>query len=177
VEVDTMRMSGNTVLITGGATGIGLALAEAFVGLGNSVVICGRRRHKLAAAKRRCPQLETRVCDVSRSASRAALVRWMERRFSSLNVLINNAGIQHPVDFSKGARDLPHADREIAPPIVATELAGRRRRPDEDDYTMSPGAVARQTVTAMETETYEVALGPAANLRRQRERLFSAINE
>ena len=114
-----MKVSGNTILITGGATGIGLALAEAFVHLGNKVVICGRRRNKLLAAKKQNPQLEIRVCDVSRSASRTALVRWMEQRFPSLNILVNNAGIQRRFDFSKGTRDLRQADQEIATNLVA----------------------------------------------------------
>jgi uncharacterized oxidoreductase len=119
LEVHVMKVSGNTILITGGATGIGLALAEAFVDLGNRVVICGRRRNKLLVAKKQNPQLEIRVCDVSRSASRTGLVRWMEQRFPLLNILVNNAGIQRRFDFSKGTRDLRQVDQEIATNLVA----------------------------------------------------------
>lgn len=65
-----MKTSGNTILITGGATGIGLALAEALVERGNNVAICGRRRTKLLAVKKRIPQLHVKVCDLSRPAAR-----------------------------------------------------------------------------------------------------------
>jgi hypothetical protein len=61
--------------------------------------------------------------------------------------------------------------------MVATELAGRRQRPEEDEYTMSSGAVAREIVRAIETETYEMPLGAAVNLFEKRDRMFSAINE
>lgn len=108
-----MRLSGNTVLITGGATGIGLAIAAALVRDGNEVVICGRRRARLQAAKAQVPGLHTRVCDVSKAASRQSLVKWATSSFSALNVLVNNAGIQRVVDFRKGPRDLQEADEEI----------------------------------------------------------------
>lgn len=109
-----MRVTGNTVLITGGSGGIGLALARSLVELDNTVIICGRRREKLAEAKSELPALHTKGCDVSKAASRAALARWVTERFTSLNVLVNNAGIQRCVDFTKGPRDLPAAADEIA---------------------------------------------------------------
>ncbi len=109
-----MRLSGNTVLITGGATGIGLAVAGALVREGNEVIICGRRRDRLRAAKAQVPGLRTRVCDVSNAASRRALVRWVTSSFGTLNVLVNNAGVQHVVDFREGPRDLDDADEEVA---------------------------------------------------------------
>ncbi len=52
-----MKMKGNTVLITGGATGIGLALAESFLKLGNEVIICGRREEMLLEAQKNHPDL------------------------------------------------------------------------------------------------------------------------
>ncbi|NIM48680.1 MAG: SDR family NAD(P)-dependent oxidoreductase [Gemmatimonadales bacterium] len=109
-----MRLSGNTVLITGGATGIGLAVARALVREGNEVIICGRRRDRLQAAKAQVPGLRTRVCDVSNAASRRALVKWVTSSFGTLNVLVNNAGVQHVVDFREGPRDLDDADEEVA---------------------------------------------------------------
>ena len=63
-----MKIQGNTVLITGGATGIGFSLAEAFVKAGDRVVICGRREAKLREAKRKLPDVHTKVCDLSKAA-------------------------------------------------------------------------------------------------------------
>ena len=65
---------------------------------------------------------------------------------------------------------------EAAPPIVRTELAGRRSRP-EGDFVMSAPQAARGILEALENDTYEVALGAAAHLRQQREAMFAAINE
>ena len=114
-----MKTTGNTALITGGGTGIGFALAEQLVRRENQVIICGRRRPRLLAAKKRLPQLHIRVCDISRPASRKALVQWITSKFKHLNILVNNAGIQRTVDFRKGLRDLPDADEEVATNLVA----------------------------------------------------------
>lgn len=114
-----MRLSGNTILITGGATGIGLALAKALVGAGNEVLVCGRRRDRLEAAKAQIPGLRVRVCDVAKAGSRQSLVRWATSSFKKLNVLVNNAGIQRVIDLRKGPRDLADADAEIATNLAA----------------------------------------------------------
>jgi uncharacterized oxidoreductase len=63
-----MRTTGNTVLVTGGGTGIGLALAEELVQRNNEVIICGRRRERLLSAKKRCPQLHIRVCCINNAS-------------------------------------------------------------------------------------------------------------
>lgn len=89
-----MKLESNTLLITGGASGIGLALAERFLHAGSTVAICGRREDKLQAAQAKHPQLITRVCDVANADERAALFDWAARELPALNVLINNAGIQ-----------------------------------------------------------------------------------
>jgi uncharacterized oxidoreductase len=114
-----MKTTGNTVLITGGGSGIGLALAEALLQRRNEVIICGRRRERLQAAKKRLPEIHVRVCDVSSAQSRRALVDWLASNFKDFNLLVNNAGIQRSVDFLKGPRDLEDADEEIATNLTA----------------------------------------------------------
>ncbi len=114
-----MKTSGNTVFITGGGSGIGLALAELLLNRGNIVIICGRRRDRLQAAKKRLPGLNVRVCDISKPRARAALVTWLTSRFKGLNILVNNAGIQRPIDFLKGRRHLSDADEEVATNLTA----------------------------------------------------------
>lgn len=89
-----MQTSGNTILITGGATGIGLAIAEAFVNTSNEVIICGRRESALLEAKTKFPRLHTRVADLSTANGRQQLVDWTLSTHPGLNVLVNNAGIQ-----------------------------------------------------------------------------------
>ena len=114
-----MRTSGHTALITGGGTGIGLAIAEELALRGNTVILCGRRRAPLAQAKSRLPNLDYRVCDLSKPQSRLALAQWATTQFKHLDLLVNNAGIQRPVDFLKRERDLRDADQEIAINLVA----------------------------------------------------------
>ena len=89
-----MELSGNTVLVTGGASGIGFGLAEQFVQAGSTVIICGRREDKLKEAQAKYPQLQIYVCNLADSNERVALYEWVTSELPALNVLINNAGIQ-----------------------------------------------------------------------------------
>jgi uncharacterized oxidoreductase len=114
-----MKTSGNTILITGGGSGIGLALAELLLNRGNMVIICGRRRDRLQAAKKCLPGLNIHACDISKPRARATLITWLMSRFKGLNILVNNAGIQRPIDFLKGRRHLSDTDEEVATNLTA----------------------------------------------------------
>jgi uncharacterized oxidoreductase len=94
-----MKISGNTILITGGASGIGLAFAERFLMEGNKVIVVGRRIEKLQEAKERFPDLVIRGCDISIKEDRIKLFEWATNEFPNLNVLVNNAGIQQRVNL------------------------------------------------------------------------------
>ena len=88
-----MQLSNNKILITGGASGIGLGLTERFIQEGNTVIICGRRESVLQEVAERLPVI-TKVCDLNSEAERVALYEWIAAEHSDLNVLVNNAGIQ-----------------------------------------------------------------------------------
>lgn len=92
-----MKISGNTVLITGGGSGIGLALADALLNRGNEVIICGRRKGLLKAAQTRMGKIHFRVCDVSKARSRQALIDWVLSEFKQLNVLVNNETVEKAI--------------------------------------------------------------------------------
>jgi uncharacterized oxidoreductase len=98
-----MNLNGNTILITGGSVGIGFVLAQALVRRGNRVLICGRRESRLMEAKTLEPALETFTCDVGDPAGRRELFRWATGIAPDLNMLINNAGVQHPIDLLSNA--------------------------------------------------------------------------
>src|ERR1019366_2737255 len=89
-----MRLANNKILITGGASGIGLGLTERFIQENNTVIICGRRESLLKEVAARFPSVITRACDLSNEAERIALFNWIEENHSDLNVLVNNAGMQ-----------------------------------------------------------------------------------
>jgi uncharacterized oxidoreductase len=104
-----MNLSGNKILITGGATGIGLGLAEMFLKANNTVIICGRREAVLHEAVQHFPALMTKICDLSVAEERDGLFKWVSENHPDLSVLVNNAGIQQwmtvsDTDFFKRAK-------------------------------------------------------------------------
>ncbi|TCN54570.1 SDR family NAD(P)-dependent oxidoreductase [Flavobacterium circumlabens] len=120
-----MNLSNNKILITGGATGIGLGLTQRFIEENNTVIICGRRESVLNEVKAQFPAVLTKVCDLSVEAERVALYEWINENHSDLNVLINNAGIQKWVsvtdaDFYESAK--AEINTNIEAPLHLTSL-------------------------------------------------------
>lgn len=113
-----MKITGNTVLITGGGSGIGLALARRLILNDNTVIVCGRDRAKLDAARSDLPTLITLQCDVADADSRRALVAGLAERFPGLNVLVNNAGLLHVSDLT-GPTLVQELEAEVATNLVA----------------------------------------------------------
>jgi uncharacterized oxidoreductase len=108
-----------TILITGGASGIGLALAERFARTGNQVIVCGRREDALARARARVPGLQTLHADVARADERVALLERVTGDYPALDVLVNNAAVQkHPPPLVR-AQDWSAHEHEIATNLAA----------------------------------------------------------
>lgn len=87
-----MKLQDNTILITGGGSGIGVALAKK-LSVSNKVIICGRNFMKLQDVKNQFPKIEIIQCDISNGESVRNLIAEIQKKYSSLNFLINNAGI------------------------------------------------------------------------------------
>ncbi len=109
-----MNVSNNTILITGGSSGIGLALAARFLEDNNTVIIVGRNETKLDDAKQKYPQLHTRKCDIADEADRVALFEWVKKEFPTINVLVNNAGIQQRANLIEAADHWADYQKEIS---------------------------------------------------------------
>ncbi len=95
-----MKITNNKILITGGASGIGLGLAERFIQENNTVIICGRRESLLQEVLEKFPAVIIKVCDLNVEAERIQLFNWVSENHSDLNVLVNNAGIQNWMNVS-----------------------------------------------------------------------------
>jgi uncharacterized oxidoreductase len=101
-----MKLTGRTILITGGSAGIGLAFALKFLELGNEVIITGRRQAMLDQVKAKHPKLHTIQSDVADPAQIAALAARVKSNFPKLDVLMNNAGIMLYKNLKAPAADL-----------------------------------------------------------------------
>jgi len=112
-----MQITGNTILITGGGSGIGRSLAEALQAKGNKIIITGRDASKLDAMAKANPGIEARQLDVDDPAAIKSFAKLVTAEFPALNVLINNAGIMR-------AENLISGETETAEATISTNLLG-----------------------------------------------------
>jgi uncharacterized oxidoreductase len=114
-----MKLTGNTILITGGGSGIGRGLAEAFHALGNQVIIAGRRRQVLEETTAANPGMQSALLDIERPEAIRAFAAKMAEEYPSLNVVIHNAGIMRPENLLEQPDELTDAEA-----IITTNLLG-----------------------------------------------------
>ena len=120
-----MKLANNKILITGGATGIGLGLTKRFIEENNTVIIFGRREEALKEVTDKLPSVIAKVCDLSIEEERNELFDWVKANHDDLNVLVNNAGIQNWMnisdnDFYRKAND--ELTTNVLAPIHLTTL-------------------------------------------------------
>ena len=114
-----MNITENTVLITGGTGGIGFELAKQLMALGNTVIVTGRDQKRLEAAQKKLPGLQIIKSDVASSAAIQSLHEEATRKFPTLNVIINNAGIMKKLNLHD-ERNLDELTTEIDTNLVGT---------------------------------------------------------
>ena len=113
-----MKLANNKILITGGATGIGLGLTERFIKENNTVIICGRRESALQEVAAKFPSVITRIVDLAIESDCIELFNWVKENHNDLNVLVNNAGIQNWMSVTDNTF-YEKANEEIAINVLA----------------------------------------------------------
>lgn len=108
-----MKMTGNTALITGGTSGIGLELALQLMKVGNQVIVTGREQEKVDSLPKEHPGLITIQSDVSEPVAIAQLYERVTRDHPDLNILVNNAGIMRKINLQDRGDDLVDLTREV----------------------------------------------------------------
>lgn len=114
-----MKFTNRTILITGGATGIGFSLAKQLVSKNNKVIVCGRNQGNLNKAKQQLSALETIRCDINDSGDLNDLASYLSAKYPQLDTLINNAGIQQQIDLTSGQINDQTVVREIDTNLTA----------------------------------------------------------
>ncbi len=112
-----MQWTGNTILVTGGGSGIGRGLAESFHALGNKVIVSGRRKEALEEVAKANPGIETLTLDIENPEAVKTFAAELTAKFPALNVVLHNAGIMR----NERLTEPETADAEAH---VATNLLG-----------------------------------------------------
>lgn len=115
-----MKLSGNTVLITGGTSGIGYEFAAQLLKRGNTVIVTGRDQQRLEQTRRSLPGIHIFQSDISDSRSIAFLLKAVTEKCPTMNVLINNAGIMRKINLLDQGDGLEDVSREIETNLIGT---------------------------------------------------------
>jgi uncharacterized oxidoreductase len=139
-----MKTTGNTILITGGGSGIGRGLAEAFHKLGNKVIIAGRRKEALDETVAANPGMASAILNIEDAASIRTFAAKLTAELPTLNVVINNAGIMRPENLTQST-DTADAEATIITNLLgpirltAALLPHLQRQPHATIMTVSSG--------------------------------------
>ncbi len=140
-----MKLTGNTILITGGGSGIGRALAEAFHKLGNMVIIAGRRQSVLDETTKANPGMKSATLDIESAEAIRAFGANMAKEYPALNVVIHNAGIMRPENLLEQPENLTDAEATITTNLLgpirltAALLPQLKKQPAATIMTVSSG--------------------------------------
>lgn len=124
-----MALTNNTILITGGSSGIGLEMARQFIASKNRVIICSRSLEKLHTAKKLLPDLIIYQCDISNPEALQDMADWVVTGYSDLNILINNAAVVHRTKFADETNLHEKFAVEIATNLLAPASLARMLYP------------------------------------------------
>ncbi len=108
-----MNLSGNTILVTGGGSGIGLEFTRNLAKRSNKILICGRNLDKLKAVQKKLPSVDYFQCNLANDQEQQKLVEFIRTNYCKINILINNAGIQHNYSFDSLDSHINLIDEEI----------------------------------------------------------------
>ncbi|MCB2205837.1 SDR family NAD(P)-dependent oxidoreductase [bacterium] len=114
-----MKLTGNTILVTGGSRGIGFAIAKRFLESGNTVIITGRSESHLEAATQKLPGVQSVCCDLRQADEIERLFTEVTKRWPALNILVNNAGVQFNYQFTEEPLPFTRVDDEVAVNLLA----------------------------------------------------------
>ena len=140
-----MKLTGNTILVTGGGSGIGRALAESFHALGNKVIIAGRRQNRLDETVAANPGMASIPFDIEDAAAVRRFAAEVIHHHRGLNVVINNAGIMPTENLLASQVDLTAAEETIATNLLgpirltAALLPHLRMQPHAAIFMVSSG--------------------------------------
>lgn len=108
-----MNLKGNTILITGGSSGIGFEMAKQFLATGNKVIVTGRNIEKLQKTKEKLGDITVIQSDVSKPDSVKKLYEQVSKDFPDLNILINNAGVMFSINLQDHGLSTEELTKEI----------------------------------------------------------------
>ncbi|WP_128545786.1 SDR family oxidoreductase [Larkinella soli] len=140
-----MKTTGNTILLTGGTSGVGLALLERLYEAGNRLLVVGRNREKIAELAPRYPEARFMACNLSSEADLQQLILTLQTDFPDCNVLINNAGVQFNYRLGDDPEAYSRIESEIRTNLTAAVqlcealLPGFRRQPEAAILNITSG--------------------------------------